>query len=77
MDWRDLTPKQQKALAGIGLMGRASAYDLRVSISTLCALERRKLIRVETTLGSIAFPRNAKAELREDGRKLLAAETRA
>jgi hypothetical protein len=73
MHWRDLSPQQQKALARIGRRERASAYELRCSIATLCALERRRLIRVETTLGSIAFPRNAKAELRDAGRELLAA----
>lgn len=71
MHWRNLTPIQQRALAGIKKRGRASASDLRCSVATLRALERRKLIRVDTTFASIAFPRNAEAQLREGGERLL------
>ena len=48
--------------------GPECAYRLKCGIETLCALERRKLVRVETTFGSIAFPRNALAYITEAGR---------
>lgn len=68
--WRDLTPKQQKALAKIIKDNGASSYECGVSIATFRALEHRKLIRVETTLGSIAFPQNAMARATDAGRAL-------
>lgn len=49
----------------------SSAYQLRCSITTLQALERRRLIRVDTTLGSIAFPRNARAVITDAGRSAI------
>lgn len=72
MLWRDLTPPQQKALAGVGRRERASADDLKCSVSTICALERRRLIVVDMNFDAIAFPRRAKARLTDAGSVLLA-----
>ncbi len=48
--------------------GPMSPRDVECSVATYVALERRKLIRVETTFSSIAFPRGALAWITEDGR---------
>jgi hypothetical protein len=68
--WRDLSPQQRGVLARLR-KDPSSAYRLRCSIATLCALERRKLIRVETTFGGIAFPRNAMAWITDAGRAAI------
>lgn len=54
-----LSPEQSRVLRRLHAEGAMSAYELRTSIATLQALERRAVIRVETTLGAIAFPRSA------------------
>lgn len=66
-----LTKAQLRALAAISHQGRASPYSAKVSIATFKALERKRLIVVETTLGSIAFPHNAEATLTPAGRAAL------
>jgi hypothetical protein len=67
-----LSPTMQRVLKKLA-KSPDCAYRLRCSIATLQALERRRLVRVETTLGSIAFPRNARAEITQDGRAAIGA----
>jgi len=52
--------------------GPATPANLNVSFRTFVALERRGLIKVETTFGSIMFPRNALAHITDAGRQALA-----
>lgn len=66
-----LTRAQLSALVEISRQERASPYSAKASVSTFVALERKGLIRVETTFGSIAFPRNAEAILTDAGRAAL------
>lgn len=61
-----LTEPMLKALRNLANRP-ATATELRCTISTLCALERRKLIRVETTFNSLAFPRKALANITDAG----------
>lgn len=66
-----LTKPQLRALSEIYRQGRASPYTAKVSVATFYALERMRLILVETTLGSIAFPRSAMATITDAGRTAL------
>lgn len=66
-----LSDEQRRVLKRIAKAGRASAYDCRASVTTFQVLERRGLISVETTLGSIAFPRQAAAHLTPKATALL------
>lgn len=50
--------------------GPMCAQQLGCSIETLRALERRRLIRVDTTFDSIVFPRRARANITDDGRRM-------
>lgn len=49
--------------------GPSNAHHLKCSVSTLCALEKRKLIHVETTFESVAFPRKALTYITDAGRE--------
>jgi hypothetical protein len=53
--------------------GPDTATRMRCVVPTLVALERRKLIRVETTFNSIAFPRKALAYITDAGMEWLRA----
>lgn len=61
---RHLTPEMKRVLRRLRRGAPQDARSLQCSIRTLMALERRKLITVETTFTSIAFPRTALAWLR-------------
>lgn len=66
-----LTKAQWRALRVIKSQEVASPYSAKASIATFMALERKGLIRVKTTLGSIAFPRNGHATITPAGRAAL------
>lgn len=68
--WRGLTPVQQRALAKLG-KEPSCAHWLRCRVSTLKALERMKLIHVETTCDA---PRKAMATITDAGRAILNGE---
>lgn len=62
-----VSPEMLRVLRQIKKDGTGSCYSCKCSLRTFLALCDRKLIRVETTLGSIAFPRNARATLTDAG----------
>lgn len=63
--------EMRRALKCIRKNGRATPEDCRCGYRTFVALAERKLIYVETTLSSIAFPRKAPAILTDAGLELL------
>lgn len=73
MTGKKLSPTMRKVLAKLA-KEPSNAYRLRCSISTLMALAERRLIWVEATLGSIAFPRQARATITDAGRAELSAK---
>lgn len=70
-DGKRLTKAQLSALRKIEHQGRGSPYSTKASVATFMALEKKKLIVVETTFDSIAFPRNAHATITDSGRLAL------
>lgn len=66
-----LSPTMRRVLKRIAKDGRSSPYRCKCAYTTFVALAERKLIRVDTTLGSIAFTRNAEATLTAAGRAML------
>lgn len=69
MSEQAITKTMRLTLAEL-VSGAATAADLGCSVATLCALERRRLIRVETSFNALAFPRKALAYITEDGRRM-------
>lgn len=68
-----LTPKQHDVLERLIAAGGRSSYDLRATLGTLCALERRGLVSARRGLGSIAMPRTSiKWMVTKAGRAALA-----
>lgn len=51
-----LTERQRDALERLQAAGGVSSYDLRASLATLNALERRSLVSARRGLGSMAMP---------------------
>lgn len=67
-----LSRHQQGALACLNNDGAASAYELKVGLNTLNGLSVRGLARMHGSLGNLFFPRNAKWEITDAGREVLA-----
>lgn len=51
-----ISPRQREALAKLADATQATAYDLRIGMNTLEALEGRGLLTARRGLGSMAFP---------------------
>lgn len=66
-----LSDEQKRVLKRIARVGRASPNGCRCSVRTFIALSKRKLIHVETTFESIAFPASAMAIITDLGREAI------
>ena len=61
MSKNKLSPKQRKALAHLSpnQVGGASSYTLGVSLATMYALERRRLVAAKNNPGSMIWPQTS------------------
>lgn len=64
--------EMRRVLRAIRKRERATPKDCRCGYRTFVALEKRGLIRVETTFSSVAFPRSAPAILTDAGAAAIA-----
>lgn len=65
-----LTPAQLDVLRALAV-NEASAYRLGCSLNTLNALSLKGFVSLVSSLGNMAFPRNATWRITEAGRALL------
>lgn len=66
-----LSDEMRRVLKRLGQSDYLTPKQCRCGYLTFAALEKRGLIRVATTFGSVAFPRTAEATITDAGRQAL------